>query len=142
MRLDSFYTVIQVGDVARSAAFYQRHFQLESAFVSDWYVHLRSATPAAITLGIVDRRHETVPAAFRDRQAQGLILSFEVDDVDAAFERAVAAGLKIHVSLCDEPWGQRHFIVEDLDGIAIDVITPIPPHPDFAKSYVTDAAAQ
>ena len=43
--------------------------------------------------------------------------------------------LKIHVTLRDEPFGQRHFITEDPNGVAIDVIKPIPPTPEYAAQF-------
>jgi hypothetical protein len=40
------------------------------------------------------------------------------------------------VSLRDEPWGQRHFITEDPDGVLVDVVTVIPPAPEFVAQYL------
>jgi hypothetical protein len=52
----------------------------------------------------------------------------------------VASGLKIHVTLRDEPFGQRHFITEDPNGVAIDVIKPIPPTPEYAAQFMSSEA--
>jgi hypothetical protein len=60
---------------------------------------------------------------------------------DAAYARFTAAGLPIHLALRDEPFGQRHFISADPGGILVDVISPIPPTPEFARYYLGDGVA-
>ena len=136
MQLNQFYTVLCTDDVAGTAAFWQRHFRFTPAFWSDWYVHLTSDVSPSANLAILDYRHDSLPAPFQ-RKAQGLLVNFEVEDVDAEYARAVAAGLKIHVTLRDEPVGQRHFIPEDPNGVAIDVIKPIPPSPEYAAQFTS-----
>ena len=42
--------------------------------------------------------------------------------------------------LTDEDFGQRHFITRDPNGVLIDVITPIPPSPEYAALFVEGAA--
>jgi uncharacterized glyoxalase superfamily protein PhnB len=50
-------------------------------------------------------------------------VSIEVDDVDAAYETAVAAGLKIVHPLSDEAWGVRRFFFADPSGNVINVLS-------------------
>lgn len=138
MQLRSFYTVLCTDDVAGTAAFWERHFGFKRLFDGGWYVHLASEASATAHLAIVDYRHETIPAPFR-KQAAGFLVNFEVENVDALYAKAQAEGLKIHLTLRDEPFGQRHFITEDPNGIAIDVIKPIPPNAEFAKQYAPDS---
>lgn len=138
MKLKDFYTVLCTDDVEGTASFWQRHFRFKRVYESGWYVHLTSEASPSAHLAVIDYRHDTIPAPFRKKVA-GILVNFEVEDVDAEYARAQAAGLKIHVTLRDEPFGQRHFITEDPNGIAIDVIKPIPPSPEFAKLY--DAAS-
>ncbi len=91
-----------------------------------------------MALAILDGQHDTIPAAGRGRTT-GLILNFEVDDPDAEYARATAAGLPILKPLQDEAFGQRHFITADPNGVLIDIIRPIPPSADFAAQYTGDA---
>jgi catechol 2,3-dioxygenase-like lactoylglutathione lyase family enzyme len=132
--VDSLYPVLMTDDVPRAHAFYVELLGLADAFVSDWYVSLAAGDDATVQLGIVAREHDSVPAGFRAAGA-GMLVTIEVDDVDAVHARAVARGLPFHVPLRDEPWGQRHFITEDPDGVLVDVITVIPPSPEFAAQY-------
>jgi uncharacterized glyoxalase superfamily protein PhnB len=71
---------------------------------------------------------------------RGLLLNFEVADVDAEWERLVVrGGLRPELELRSEAFGQRHFIVADPDGVLIDVITPIAPSDEYADSFVGQA---
>lgn len=138
MRTTSYYPVLMTDDVAGTAAFYVAHFEFRPLFESDWYVHLQSARDRRVNLGIVAGDHETVPTDSRGK-ASGLLLNFEVKDVDTVHDRCVAADLPIVRSLRDEPFGQRHFITRDPNGVLIDVIKPIPPSAEFAAQYSSEA---
>lgn len=138
MKTTSYYPVLMTDDVAGTAAFYIEHFEFRPLFESDWYVHLQSARDRRVNLGIVAGDHETVPPEGRGK-ASGLLINFEVKDPDAVYARVVAAGLPILRSLRDEPFGQRHFITRDPNGVLIDVIKPIPPSAEFAAQYAGEA---
>jgi uncharacterized glyoxalase superfamily protein PhnB len=139
MRITSYYPVIQTADVAGTAAFYVRHFRFRPLFGADWYVHLQSHDDASVNLAVLAHDHETIPPEGRGT-ARGVILTFEVEAVDAEYARAQSAGLPVLLSLRDEAFGQRHFITRDPNGVLIDVITPIPPAPEFAELFAEGAA--
>lgn len=138
VKVTSYYPVIMTADVAGTAAFYREHFGFVALFSADWYVHLQLDGDPSVNLAVLDGSHETIPALARGR-ASGLLLNFEVEDVDAVHERLQAAGLPILRSLRDEDFGQRHFITADPNGVLIDVIKPIPPNADYAQQYQADA---
>lgn len=48
-------------------------------------------------------------------------ISIEVDDIDAVYERALAAGAEIVYPITDEDWGLRRFFVRDPNGAVINV---------------------
>ena len=125
--------------VAELADFYKTHFRFRPLFATDWYVHLQSREDETVNLAILDGTHATIPEAARGR-ASGVILNFEVEDVDAEYRRAVTAGLPILLPLRDEDFGQRHFITADPQGDLIDIITPIPPKGDYVDHYADGAA--
>ncbi|MBN6051883.1 VOC family protein [Nonomuraea sp. RK-328] len=137
MILTSFYPVIGTARVAESRDFYTRLFGFEITFEADWYVSLRRPGERAYELALLDHAHPTVPEAYR-APVRGLLLNFEVEDVDAEWERLVLReGLRPELELRSEDFGQRHFIVADPNGVLIDVITPIAPSGDYADQYVT-----
>ncbi|WP_134686508.1 VOC family protein [Brevibacillus migulae] len=137
MKISSFYPVILSRQVAASAAFYQNLFGFETVFESDWYVSLRSPQHAerAFELAILEFGHPTIPEGYR-HSVTGLILNFEVDDVDAEYERLIKLEkLPLHLDIRDEEFGQRHFITSDPNGVLIDVIKIIPPSEAYSKQY-------
>jgi catechol 2,3-dioxygenase-like lactoylglutathione lyase family enzyme len=135
MHLSSFYPVIGTAQVAATRDFYVTHLGFAITFAAGWYVSLRRPAPPHYELAILDWTHPTIPAPFR-KPVQGLLLNFEVTDVDAEYERLInRAGLPLHLDLRDEAFGQRHFITADPNGVLIDVITPIPPSEEYAVHY-------
>ena len=138
MKCTQFYPVIMTDDVAGTARFYGDNFRFKPIFQSDWYVHLQSAEDENVNIAILNGDHETVPEPARGR-VSGLILNFEVEEVDAEFDRAKRNNLQILLPLRDEPFGQRHFITRDPNGVLIDVIKTIPPTEEFLEQYQSDA---
>ena len=138
MKITQYYPVLMTDRVEPTAQFYERHFRFARQFSSDWYVHLQSADNPAVNLAILDGDHPTIPAEGRGR-ASGLLINFEVEDVDAEFARAKKAGLPILLSLRDEAFGQRHFITKDPNGVLIDIIKVIPPTGEYVAQYVNQA---
>lgn len=126
---NALYPLIQVRDVAATAAFYIAHLGFTPVFESDWYVQLRGGDKQN-ELAIIGFDHDSIPPAGR-RPTSGLILSLEVADAVADAVRLGDAGVPIIQPLRDEVFGQRHFIAADPNGILVDVITPIEPDPDW-----------
>ncbi|MFC4125142.1 VOC family protein [Nocardia rhizosphaerae] len=143
MALSSFYPVLATSEIAASRDFYTSWFGFEITFEADWYVSLRRPAPdgePAYELALLDPTHPTIPAGF-GKPVQGLILNFEVDDVDAEWERlVVAGGMRAELEIRSEDFGQRHFIVADPAGVLVDIITEIPPSPEFAAQFAEQPA--
>ncbi|MEU8760110.1 VOC family protein [Streptomyces sp. NPDC048659] len=134
--LTGFYPVLATRDVAASRDFYTRHLGFEVTFEADWYVSLRRPDAPQYELALLDHAHPTVPEGHRAALQGGLLLNFEVADVDAEHHRLVTvAGLPEALSLRTEEFGQRHFIVAAPDGVLIDVITVVPPSGEYAAHY-------
>jgi uncharacterized glyoxalase superfamily protein PhnB len=120
-----------------SVAFYIEHFTFEIAFENEWYTHLTMSGNPHVNLAVMDSTHESVPESFRNK-AQGILLNFELDDVDSFYSECKSKTLNIILELRDEPWGQRHFIISDPSGVMIDVIKLIEPSEEFKLSYKTN----
>jgi len=139
MKCTQYYPVLMTTNVAETARFYRDNFGFKVLFDADWYVHLQSAEDEKVNLAVLDKTHETIPEAGRGQGAGGLLLNFEVEDVDAVYEEALGNGLPILQPLRDEAFGQRHFITQDPNGVLIDVIKPIPPSEEFLKQFAPEA---
>lgn len=133
MSLTSTYPVLMTSDVTATAAFYRTHFGFEMAFEADWYVSL---TRDRWELAILDASHPTIPGS--GRPATGVLINFEVEDVDAEYDRLVTHGpLDALLTVRSEDFGQRHFIVAGPDDVLIDVITPIEPSEEFSAQFAS-----
>ncbi|GAA0773355.1 glyoxalase [Roseibium denhamense] len=139
MKCTQYYPVLMTDNVAETAGFYRENFKFKAVFEADWYVHLQSAEDKSVNLAVLDRSHETIPEEGRGRTSAGLLLNFEVEDVDAVYADAQKKGLPVLLALKDEPFGQRHFITKDPNGVLIDVIKPIPPSPEFLAQFAPEA---
>lgn len=134
--LTSLYPTIATTKLAEAHDFYTRLLGFKATFVSDWYISLRHVGEQGYELALLQYDHPTLPAAYR-RPVQGLVLNFEVDDVDAEYQRLVVdAGLQVEQDIRSEDFGQRHFIIADPSGVLIDVITPIEPTAEYAAQYL------
>ena len=98
----SIFPTICGGDFAATRDFYVELFGFRVVFDSGWCVQLEAPDGANPQIGIVERDHETVPAAFR-RPPAGVLVSIEVDDVDAVHDRARAAGLRCRSASAARP---------------------------------------
>ena len=137
MNLTSFYPVLCTTTVSETRDFYVQHFGFTVVFDAGWYVSLKRDGDPAYELAVLYAGHETIPEPCRQATA-GVLLNFEVDDVDAEHRRLIdQAGLQQLVPLRDEPFGQRHFILVDPAGALVDVITPIPFAPEFEAADAT-----
>ncbi|WP_405419212.1 VOC family protein [Streptomyces erythrochromogenes] len=141
-KLSGFYPVLATRDVAASRDFYTRYLEFEVTFETDWYVSLRRTDAPQYELALLDHAHPTVPEGHRIALRGGLLLNFEVDDVDSEHQRlVVVAGLPEVLPLRTEEFGQRHFIFVAPDGVLIDVITVVPPSEESAVRYTDTSFA-
>jgi catechol 2,3-dioxygenase-like lactoylglutathione lyase family enzyme len=51
-----------------------------------------------------------------------MYLTIEVDDVDKVYNDLKNKGVEIKIEIRDEPWGDRHFAIQDPNGIGIDIV--------------------
>ena len=135
MQLTSFYPVIGTDKVSDTRDFYLNYLDFEVTFESDWYVSLKRVVGHPYELAILDFKHPTMPDAYQ-KPVQGLLLNFEVDNVDVEYVRLITqGGLPIIRDLKTEDFGQRHFVTVDPNGILLDIITVVPATGDFASQY-------
>ena len=100
----------------------------------------QSIEDEGVNIAVLSGTHPTIPKEAHGT-VSGLILNFEVDDVDSEYDRVEKANLPILLPIRDEAFGQRHFITRDPNGVLIDVIKPIPPSAEFAEQYLEQAPA-
>ena len=132
---NSSFPVFIIADLDQAKAFYTAHFGFGIAFENEWYLHLISTS--GIQIGFMLPDQPTQPVMFHAAyEGRGVIFSLEVDDVDAAYAQAKEASLNIVLELRSEDWGQRHFCLEDPNGLHLDVVQAIAPSEAYEQSYV------
>lgn len=120
-------------DVSRD--FYARLLDLDVVFECGWYATLAVPGEPSRQLGLVLAEHPSVPSGY-GVEATGVLVTIEVDDVDAVHRRASAMGCEMVVSLRDEQFGQRHFMTVDPAGVLVDAVQQIRPTVGFLREVV------
>jgi catechol 2,3-dioxygenase-like lactoylglutathione lyase family enzyme len=112
---------LNVDDVAASVRFLTGHFGFTEEMSADGFASL-GRPDAGMNVVFLRRGLETLPADQRDDHAGGLILAFEVDDLEGELDRLRAEGVAITMPLRSEEWGERAFQVRDPNGVIIELL--------------------
>lgn len=114
---------IITADLEATKAFYQEYLNFGVSFQNDFYLLLHTPNQQA-ELSFLLPNHPTQQALFQPAfQGQGVYLTIEVEDVDAIYQELKGKGVEIKIDIRDEPWGDRHFAIQDPNGIGIDIVT-------------------
>ncbi|HZB39961.1 MAG TPA: VOC family protein [Ilumatobacter sp.] len=109
-----------------SRDFYSAMFDFEvSVELDDWYLQLMSADDRRFNIGFVKPDSELFAGRDRSSGPSGVVLTFHVDDVDEAYERAKRLGAEIAAEIRNEGHGQRHFLMVDPNGLLLNVMSNI-----------------
>jgi len=129
------FPVFIVKDLDAAKAFYLENFGFDTVFSGDWYIHLVSKS--GIQVGFLLPNQPTQPPIFQKHfLGEGAIFSLEVDDAGAAFAFAKSKSLNIVLELCSEDWGQRHFCIQDPNGVHLDIVQSFVPTEEYQSDYV------
>ncbi|WP_291918875.1 VOC family protein [Chitinophaga sp.] len=109
--------------IAASKKFYTEILGFGVAFENDFYLLLHTPDSSAM-LSFLLPDHASQQPLFRPAFAgKGIYLTIEVADVDALYQQIKAKGAEILIELRNEPWGDRHFAIQDPNGVGIDLVT-------------------
>jgi len=131
MKIKRVDLTISTNKMQESKEFYQRYFGFRLVYESDWYIELISPSDPSAGISFTLPQRE-VGEFFNGK---GLIISFEVDDADAEYDRLKAAGLEIYQDLQDKPWGERSFVIDDPNGAHVYIYKSIAPTAEYKKLY-------
>jgi len=133
----SSFPVFTVKDLDAAKSFYTENFGFEVAFSGDWYIHLVSKS--GVQVGFLLPDQPTQPPIFRKPYVgEGVIFSFEVEDADTAYAVAETLSLNIVLELRSEDWGQRHFCIQDPNGVYLDIVQSFEPTEEYQSDYVSE----
>lgn len=125
---------IIVEDMARSLAFY-RHLGLDLPTDADTQPHVEATLPGGIRLAwdTLDTVRSFDPDYETPSGGPRIGLAFRLNtpaEVDATYEKLVAAGYHGHKAPWQAPWGQRYALIHDPDGNSVDLFAPLAPAED------------
>lgn len=146
MKLQDVFALITTDKMGECRDFYVRHFGFEVAFESAIYMQISAPgtgehrfslafMPTSHPFGVVG------PEAF---SGNGLMVTIQVADSTAVYERVRAEKGNIIYDLKTEPWGQRRFTMRDPAGVAVDVVQSdgIEVEPGYFEKFNSKAASQ
>jgi catechol 2,3-dioxygenase-like lactoylglutathione lyase family enzyme len=112
---------LNVDDVDASVRFMTAHFGFTEAMSADGFASL-TRPDAALNVVYLRRGLEMLPEDQRHDHASGLILAFEVDDLEGELARLQGEGVPITMPLRSEEWGERAFQVRDPNGVIVELL--------------------
>ena len=130
----SSFPVFTIENLAEAKEFYAKYFGFGVAFENEWYLHLFSES--GIQVGFLLPNQPTQPEIFhKSYGGEGVIFSFEVENVESAYSEARAHALNIVLELRAEEWGQHHFCLQDPSGIYLDIVQTFEPTEEYQQGY-------
>jgi predicted enzyme related to lactoylglutathione lyase len=113
---------LTVDDVSASAAFAKDHFGFSEDMAADGFVSLAREDAGFNLIFLRTGLATFKPERLRERRADGLLVIFVVDDIDAEYSRLQEEGVPITTPIETEPWGERFFQVTDPNGVTIQLV--------------------
>ncbi len=108
--------------LAESKAFYMDVLNFGVTFENEFYVLLHTPGHQAEISFLLPDHPSQQPLFHKAYQEQGMYLTIEVADVDKLYKDIKSKGIEIKIDIRDEPWGDRHFAIEDPNGVGIDLV--------------------
>jgi lactoylglutathione lyase len=119
------YTIIYVDQVEATIAFYEKAFGLNRDMVVEG--EFGQLATGETKLAFAARKMLQEPAIFASPKDKPLAVevAFATSDVQAAFDKAVAAGAKPVSRPEKKPWGQFVGYVRDNNGFLVELCSPV-----------------
>ena len=108
--------------LAESKSFYTDVLGFGVTFENEFYLLMHTPGRESELSFLLPNHPSQQPFFHRPFQGQGMYITIEVDDVDVIYKKIQKKGVPVKIELRDEPWGDRHFAIEDPNGIGIDIV--------------------
>lgn len=113
--------------LAETKAFYTKKLGFGVTFENEFYLLMHTPNHEAEISFLLPNHPSQQPLFHKPFQGPGVYLTVEVDDIDGLYQELKKKGVIIKIELRNEPWGDRHFAIEDPNGIGIDIVKYAPP---------------
>ncbi|AKP51115.1 VOC family protein [Cyclobacterium amurskyense] len=124
------YTIFYVNNVQETIAFYEKAFGFQKKFVTpenDYGELISGETTisfASIGLGNANFKKGFNLLDKSDKPV-GMEMAFVTENIEKDFQKAIEAGASEFEYIKEKPWGQKVGYLRDLNGIIIEICTPI-----------------
>jgi catechol 2,3-dioxygenase-like lactoylglutathione lyase family enzyme len=113
---------LNVDDPDASAAFVREHLGFEQEMAADGFVSLSRPDAGFNLVYLRTGLPSFKPASLAGHRADGLLIAFVVDDVDAEYARLQQEGVEITTPIETESWGERYFQITDPCGVVLQLV--------------------
>ncbi|QIK55590.1 glyoxalase [Dysgonomonas sp. HDW5B] len=109
--------------LVESKEFYTKVLNFGVTFENDFYLLLHTPNKKSEISFLLPNHPTQQPIFQKEYQGQGLYFTIEVEDVDEVYKDIRRKGIEVKIDIRDEPWGDRHFAIEDPNGVGVDIVT-------------------
>jgi catechol 2,3-dioxygenase-like lactoylglutathione lyase family enzyme len=108
--------------LAETKNFYISILGFGVTFENEFYLLLHTPNKEAEISFLLPNHPSQKPLFHKPFEGQGMYLTIEVADVDKVYNEIKQKGIEIKIDIRNEPWGDRHFAIQDPNGIGIDIV--------------------
>lgn len=123
------YTIVYVADVPATVEFYERAFGLKRTFIHESNEYAQMETGSTALAFAFEGTEYLSALKFRKNRmtdiAAGFEIAFITEDVAHAYNIAIKAGAQPISKPAEKPWGQTVAYVLDLNGILVEICSPM-----------------
>ena len=112
--------------LAETKAFYTQILEFGVTFENEFYLLMHTPDKASEISFLLPEHPSQQPLFHKPFSGEGMYLTIEVEDVDKIYNELKKKGVEIKIDIRNEPWGDRHFAIQDPNGIGIDIVKYTP----------------
>jgi catechol 2,3-dioxygenase-like lactoylglutathione lyase family enzyme len=113
---------VVTGKLKETKDFYTNVLGFGVTFENEFYLLLHTPNKQAEISFLLPEHPSQQPLFQKPFLGQGMYLTMEVDDADKMYTELKKKGVEIKIDIRNEPWGDRHFAIQDPNGIGIDIV--------------------
>ncbi len=102
--------------------FYTEILDFGITFENEFYLLMHTPDQSAEISFLLPNHPSQQPLFQSEFSGQGIYLTIEVENVDEIYNDMKNKNVEIRIEIRDEPWGDRHFAIQDPNGIGIDIV--------------------
>ena len=108
--------------LAETKTFYTKILGFGVTFENEFYLLLHTPYKSDEISFLLPNHPSQQPIFQKKFNGQGMYLTIEVDDVDKIYAEIKKKKVDIKIDIRNEEWGDRHFAIQDPNGIGIDIV--------------------